>query len=196
MPCIFKYLTISIMWPWQTNMTLCVAKIAFPLENYVVKLIITHVNKFYKICEQTQKYKMSSRCQLLFKNTYSMSQQSKFTLLVLNVKYWCRLLPFCLQEKKSHLPRESRLPRQKRSVSPSVTTRFSWAVAGEEARKGTECASKNTKPPSRGHHFSCPALQPLIDAVAAFLYVLRCISRQKIIKICVGRTHVDTLENF
>lgn len=44
--------------------------------------------------------------------------------------------------------------------------------------------------------FPALALQPLIDAVAAFLYVLRCISRQKIIKICVGRAHVDTLENF
>lgn len=68
-------------------MTLCVAKIAFPLENYVMKLIITHVNKFYKIFEQTQKYKTSSQYQLLFKNTYSMSQQSEFTPLVLNVKY-------------------------------------------------------------------------------------------------------------
>lgn len=66
---------------------LCVAKIAFSLENYVMKLIITHVNKFYKIFEQTQKYKTSSQYQLLFKNTYSMSQQSEFTLLVLNVKY-------------------------------------------------------------------------------------------------------------
>lgn len=39
--------------------------------------------------------------------------------------------------------------------------------------------------------FPALALHTLIDAVAVFLYVLWCISRQKITKICVGRAHVD-----